>query len=265
VLLLIGGAAGAGVAFAISSSVATASTHSPTAAAVTGTTLCASKSGVVKYQKNGKCPKHHKTLQVGSQGEVKKLQSQVASLSSQVASLKATLNGVTRAKQHGVETLTISGENVQIVNGSGDETASNGLGNLILGYNDNPDALDRTGSHNLVVGDDNGYTSYGGIVAGYGNLISGIYASASGGFGNSATGDYSSVSGGTDNNASGEWATVIGGDNNSASGVESSVTGGVLNTASGIGSSILGGYDGTVATNNCTSIPTNPNTSAQCS
>ena len=48
----------------------------------------------------------------------------------------------------------------------------------------------------LIVGDDNGYSSVGGIVAGYGNLISGLYASASGGFGNTASGSFSSVSGG---------------------------------------------------------------------
>jgi hypothetical protein len=153
---------------------------------------------------------------------------------------------------------------VQITNGSGDETTINGLGNLILGYNDNPDGLDRSGSHNLVVGDDNGWSNYGGIVAGYGNLISGIYGSTSGGFGNTASGDYSSVSGGTGNTAGGPYTTVIGGDSNTATGREASITGGVLNSATGTGASILGGYNGTITTDNCTSIPANANTSSQC-
>jgi hypothetical protein len=256
---ILSGAAGVGIALAITATFATASPK-----AASGVTLCAGNGGAVTYAKGGHCGKHTKPLIVGGQSEIKKLQSQVGSLSKQVATLRSTLHGVTRAKRHGITTLTIAGENVQIVNGTGHETTVNGLGNLILGYDDNPDALERTGSHNLVIGNDNGYTSYGGMVAGYGNLISGIYASASGGFGNSATGDYSSVSGGTDNHAGGTWATVIGGDNNTASGTESSITGGILNTASGSGTSILGGYDGTVSTDDCASFPTNTHLSAEC-
>jgi hypothetical protein len=255
----IGAAAVLGATIAITASVATASGKGGS-----GVTLCAGKHGVVTYSKGRSCPNHTKRIAVGSAAQVSKLHKRVASLSKRVNALEGTLTGVTRTHAHGAPLLTISGENVQIVNGSGDETAVNGLGNLILGYNNNPDGLERTGSHNLVVGDDNGYTSYGGLVAGYGNLITGIYASASGGFGNSATGDYSSVSGGTDNTAGGKWSTVIGGDNNLATGVEASITGGVLNSATGSGASILGGYNGTVSSNNCSSIPANPNTSSQC-
>jgi hypothetical protein len=262
-LCVIGGAAGAGVALAVVASMAAASPHAA-AKSSSGVTLCATKGGAVVYEKSGKCPKHDKTLSVGSQGAVKKLQKQVASLRTEVSSLQRTLQGVTRAKLHGEETLTIAGENVQLVNGTGDEASLDGLGNLIIGYNDNPDALDRSGSHNLVVGDDNGYSSYGGIVAGYGNLISGIDASDIGGFGNTSTGQYASVTGGTDNSASGMWSTVSGGATNTASGDEASVTGGMVNIAGGNGSAILGGYNGTISTNDCASIPTNHNTSAQC-
>ncbi|MBV9486724.1 MAG: hypothetical protein JO246_11780 [Frankiaceae bacterium] len=256
----VASAAVLGAAVAITASVAAASSK-----ASAGVTLCAGKHSTVTYAHRGSCPKHTKRLTVADAPRVAKLQHQVKSLTKRVKTLESTLTGVSRTQHHGMPLLTISGENVQVVNGTGDETVVNGLGNLILGYNNNPDALDRTGSHNLVVGDDNGYSSYGGIVAGYGNLISGIYASASGGFGNSASGEYASVSGGTDNEASGRWSTVIGGDNNIASGIEASITGGVLNTAAGSGASILGGYNGTVATDNCASIPSNPNTSSQCS
>jgi hypothetical protein len=256
----VAAAAGVGAAFAISGSSASAATQ-----ATSGVTLCAGgKANAVTYAPHGHCPAHTKRLAVAPQTQLTKLRAKVTSLTKQVAALQATLEGVSRTKHHGIATLTVSGENLQVVNGTGNETTVNGLGNLILGYNDNPDALDRTGSHNLVIGNDNGYTSYGGVVAGYGNLISGMYASASGGFGNSATGDYSSVSGGTDNKASGTWATVIGGDNNVASGTEASITGGILNTASGSGSSILGGYDGTVSTNDCASFPANSHLSAEC-
>lgn len=258
-LCVVGGAAGMGVALVLLGTIASAATSGK------GVTLCAGKAGAVTYAKTAHCPKHTRAISVGAQKDVTKLQSQVKTLTKQVKTLRTTLQGVTRSKAQGIPTLTISGENVQIVNGSGSEETANGLGNLILGYNNNPDGLDRTGSHNLIAGDDNGYTSVGGIVAGYGNLISGRYASASGGFGNTARGPYSSVSGGTDNTAAGMWATVIGGDNNHAAGTEASVTGGIMNNATGSGSSIIGGYNGTVSSDDCSSIPTTANTSAQCS
>ena len=60
------------------------------------------------------------------------------------------------------------------------------------------DANDRTGSHHLIVGSEHSYSSYGGLVAGWGNTISGTYSSVSGGWKNSASGPLSSVSGGQD-------------------------------------------------------------------
>ncbi len=95
--------------------------------------------------------------------------------------------------------LTIKGVNVQIVDGMHKTSSTSGLGNLILGYNaaGNNSGDVRTGSHNLILGDQNNYESYGGIVAGYNNTISGAYASVSGGTGNTASGYTASVSGGT--------------------------------------------------------------------
>jgi hypothetical protein len=51
--------------------------------------------------------------------------------------------------------VVISGANLRIVNGLGSTDTTNGVGNLIVGYNeprqfDLPDI--RTGSHNVVVG-----------------------------------------------------------------------------------------------------------------
>jgi len=49
----------------------------------------------------------------------------------------------------------------------------NGLGNLIIGYNELRGSGDnRIGSHNLILGSKNNFASYGGMVAGTLNDIS---------------------------------------------------------------------------------------------
>ena len=83
--------------------------------------------------------------------------------------------------------VVISGANLRIVNGLGATGTTNGLGNLIVGYNEPrgggfPDT--RTGSHNVVVGMQHNFSRFGGIVVGYYNEISGSWASVSGGAGN---------------------------------------------------------------------------------
>ena len=131
-------------------------------------------------------------------------------------------------------TLQFSGINVQVVSGSGTTAgAVNGKGNLIVGYNEpglcgdvvtpcntNADCPNgagacqtapKTGSHNLIVGLANAYTSYGGLVAGDRNTISGPFASVSGGGENTASGFSASVSGGFLNSVSGVAASVSGG------------------------------------------------------
>ncbi len=143
-------------------------------------------------------------------------------------------------------TLTVSGVNVQVVNGSGATASNSGLGNLTVGYNASRAALGvpdaRTGSHNLIIGDLNNYTSYGGLVAGVQNEVDGIYASVSGGGGNVASGTATSVSGGFGNTASGlNYSSVSGGTSNVASGPYASVSGGFFNTASGLAASVSGG------------------------
>jgi len=163
--------------------------------------------------------------------------------------------------------VVITGVNLRIVNGLGATNTTNGLGNLIVGYNElrqgNPNCptgfpcIDtRTGSHNMVVGTQHNFSSFGGLVVGFVNELRGEYASVSGGrqsvasgnfssvsggFGNSANGDSSSVSGGVFNIASGGAASVTGGFENEAQGIESSVTGGEINMATGLRSSISGG------------------------
>ncbi len=168
------------------------------------------------------------------------------SLQAEIDALKAILAGVTRNGNN----IDFDGVNVRIRNGLGatngnpadpnSETGTNvnGLGNLIVGYNENHKDctgtfcfLDKLGSHNVVIGHGQSYTSYGGLVAGQDNLISAPYASVSGGFENRATAFFSSVSGGGDNEASDSMASVSGGYGNEASGFRSTVSGGAHRSA----------------------------------
>ena len=170
--------------------------------------------------------------------------------------------------------------NVQITNGLGATNGDpmlnpnnpgpvNGLGNLLIGYNEATgfgslacsdgqfadqtaceDAGEtwareqRTGSHNLVLGAGQFYTSHGGLLAGNRNIVNRAWASVSGGRLNTASGNSSSVSGGEFNFASGTWSSVSGGFGNTASSSWSSVSGGSSNTASGDASSVSGGFAG---------------------
>jgi hypothetical protein len=118
----------------------------------------------------------------------------------------------------GPNEVVITGANLRIVNGLGDTQTTNGLGNLIVGYNESREILGepdvRTGSHNLVVGSFHNFSSFGGTVIGFINEIGGgggPFASVSGGANNTASGPLASVSGGTFNTASGNFASVSGG------------------------------------------------------
>lgn len=144
--------------------------------------------------------------------------------------------------------VLVEGANVQLVSGLGSTWQSNGLGNLIVGYNIDPlGFLDRSGSHNVVVGDHNAYGSYGGLVVGQHNEILGPWAAVTGGTYNVASGYGASVCGGDSNRASGERSVVLGGGGNIASGTASVVGGGLFNGAAGEGNVIVGG-SGNLAT-----------------
>jgi hypothetical protein len=148
--------------------------------------------------------------------------------------------------------VVISGANLRIVNGLGNTETTNGLGNLIVGYNEprppgeSPPDI-RTGSHNIVVGEEHNFSSFGGLVVGFHNEISGEFASISGGEFNFARGRVSSVSGGFDNTASGYRASISGGGGNRASENSSSVSGGTLNRAEGIAAAVSGGRENTAS------------------
>ena len=167
------------------------------------------------------------------------LQSQIDALQSTVNSLTNLLSGITRTGND----VTFSGVNVRVVNGTGSTAGTvNGLGNLIVGYDEaRSSGSDKTGSHNIVVGRNHNYSSFGGLVGGYQNTISGDYASVSGGYTHTASGNYASISGGQSHTASGQGASVSGGYGHTASGNRASVSGGYGHTASGYAASISGG------------------------
>jgi hypothetical protein len=148
--------------------------------------------------------------------------------------------------------VAITGANLRIVNGLGTTETTNGLGNLIVGYNEprsnitcDPGVVNckntSTGSHNVVVGKEHNFSSFGGLVVGYQNEISGIFATITAGSSNTASGDYSSISGGFQNKASGNGSSISGGGAGTASGFNSSIGGGDNNIASGHQAWIGGG------------------------
>ena len=167
------------------------------------------------------------------------------------------------------------GVNVQIVNGTGSTSTIDpkATGNLIIGYNEDDGNARGTctvsgpadsfegnctsdggtftrslsGSHNLVIGSGHGYSSFGGIVVGQENLITGKFAVVGGGIANTASGDFSSVSGGESNHVGGIFSSVSGGFGNTANSGHSSVSGGTGNTASGDSSSVSGGTGNTAS------------------
>ena len=110
--------------------------------------------------------------------------------------------------------IVFKGVNVHVRSATG-ETDTSGLGNLIVGWDENPpNPLNgyRGGSNNLVCGDMNSFPGSGGFVAGEQNVCEVAFNSVSGGFGNVANGWwYSSVSGGTGNQASGPYSSISGG------------------------------------------------------
>ena len=178
---------------------------------------------------------------------------------------------------NGKPTVQFSAVNVQVVSGSGSTSGTlNGKGNLIVGYAEDPEGYSQSGSNDLIVGSQNGWASYGQIVAGSENqalspyasvtggsentagnfLFPGENASVSGGYQNNAVFPYDSVSGGADNYASGGESAIAGGDDNFTGATGSSVSGGYSNAATDRFSTISGGCDnltgsGNVASNTC--------------
>jgi trimeric autotransporter adhesin len=168
------------------------------------------------------------------------LRSQVQAQETRLANLESLLVHFSRSGNE----ITISGANLNIVNGMGSTETTNTLGNLVIGYNESrgPEEADiRTGSHMLVIGKWNDFSSFGGIVTGSYNETSARYASIIGGFRSIVSGNWSTVTGGAENIASRDFAAVSGGLQNEASGFASWVGGGAQNSAIGDYATVSGG------------------------
>ena len=206
---------------------------------------------------NGACGELERAIHFAGTAQLATLAERVTTLQTSVTTLEVAL-AAAQARlgclhMDGPSDLVVEGCNLHVRSGTGSTFAAvNGLGNLIVGYNENPDAVERTGSHNVVIGPQHRYTSYGGLIAGGGNSVTAPYASVTGGTLNTASGFVSSVSGGTANTASGEAASVSGGAGNVASGFVASVSGGDGNTASDVTASVCGGSTNTASGNRAT-------------
>jgi len=161
-----------------------------------------------------------KTLLATAESRLKEVESKPAGIPDLATYLKIDPNPINGVNGPHV---VFTGANVHILSGSGftDDNISGGgtlkgLGNLIIGYNENATGQTRTGSHNLVGGSFNTFSSVGGMVFGLRNTLSGQYAAIVSGDSNTASGMNASVLAGNLNTASGIRATVYGGLNNTA-------------------------------------------------
>jgi hypothetical protein len=252
----------------------------------------------VKPAANGGCPHGGELVTVATQSEVTGLRDRVEQLESQnarledkvstlqekVATLDQKLSKITYEPKglNDLPTVKISGANLQVVNGTGAINKVNGLGNVIIGYDEHGADIKQTGSHNLIVGEGQTFTSWADLLAGSKNIVNAPHAvafgfrnqatnnwtSALGGYFNVASGAGSSITGGSqseaksglssitggfDNSTEGEWASVSGGLTNIARGKYSGMSGGVRSTARGESSSVSGG-EGNDATGEASSI-----------
>ena len=194
-------------------------------------------------------------LLVAQQEQIASLEEQLLGQEQAIASLAPLLSLVDVAERSsfGQDTWNLSGLNVRLDNGAGTTYgASNGLGNLILGYNESEgghrdaegnfmDGEVRVGSHNLVVGAGHTYGSNGSLLGGYNTSLFGQGSAILSGQASLATGTWSAILGGLDNRATATNTCISGGHSNTASGDRASVSGGLLNISSGIATSILGG------------------------
>jgi hypothetical protein len=172
--------------------------------------------------------------------------------------------------------IVFRGANIHIESGSGatDDhagtygTATTGLGNLIIGYDEvaftTPNSYTRTGSNNLIVGDYHQFSSYGGVIFGTSNTLSGGYAVVLGGGSNRAYGFGSAIVAGVNNitgtnplgTGNGDYCVILGGNQNFAKGTVNVLVGGVQNEtdSGGYESVILGGYNNYIGDNGTNSI-----------
>ena len=201
----------------------------------------------------------HSAEYFGTAVELAQARAEIATLRKEMDALLTLLAGVARTGDN----IYITGVNLHLRSGGGStDSAVNGLGNLIIGYDEaRGSGSDKSGSHNLVIGPKHNYTSYGGLVAGNNNTVSSASATVSGGANNTADGWACSISGGNLNTASGNYSSVTGGEHNVADGYANSASGGYYNQANGVHSSV-GGGERNLASGGCSSVGGGENNTA---
>ncbi len=121
-----------------------------------------------KEGKEGAAGKEGKEGKQGKEGKTGLSAAELETLKGILPHIKFVASGI-----GGKPTVQFSGINVQIVSGSGSTAgAVNGEGNLVIGYDENTGGHAQTGSHDLILGEEQTFTSFGGVVAGFRNTIS---------------------------------------------------------------------------------------------
>ncbi|KAJ3145487.1 hypothetical protein HDU86_000900 [Geranomyces michiganensis] len=186
-------------------------------------------------------------------------------LSARISKLEALLNGVTRSPNIGGtgSDLIFNGLNVVVNNGANDPRVTNGLGNVVIGYNNINVASSVSGSHNIVIGMENKYTGYSNLVSGAGSIASGNVGAILGGQFNEMGVNFGVMAGGSSNvnklNSfgvsvggmnhvlkAGSYGVIMGGKINTVGGNHGVMIGGQLNSVNGSVSVLVGGDSNSV-------------------
>lgn len=111
------------------------------------------------------------------------------------------------------QTLRITGVDVQIVNGVGTSLSANGVGNLVMGYNElrNDGSDDHNGSHNIIAGTRNNYSKSCGVNIGFENELHGEMASLISTENSNVSDWCSNITGGYLNTVMGKWSAITSG------------------------------------------------------
>ena len=180
--------------------------------------------------------------------------------------------------------VIVTNANLHIRSGSGTTNGTtNGYGNVIIGYNEDTNGnKQRGGSHNLILGQEHSYTSYGSILSGTNHTVNAVHASSIGGdsniignnapnavaiagqsnqFASSGTAFYAATLGGQGNKVNGRYAAAVAGQNNTVTGTHAASVGGGgndkandENTISGKYAVSIGGKKNTAGGNNSVAI-----------
>ena len=200
-------------------------------AASAGLSVCVKPNGAMRAVANvSACAANENPVELATATEL-------AAQEVRIKALETLLSGASRVGN----TLVLSGLNLQVVNGTGTTDSENSLGNVIIGYNSSAVRPPRSGSHNLVIGDEHSYTRHSGLVSGFGNTLSAEFAFVGGGSENTASGKQAFVGGGSGNFAVGEDAFVGGSRLSIATGERAFVGGGIGAFVGGANSFVGGG------------------------